>query len=103
MANRILEKCMTVGANPGYPECVNRFDLEYYLVESEMELDDPEHVRKVYGIEIVKRMDDGSVENGRFEGIYADKGRTRELIGILASNTVTPVTLPYILDDLLGE
>jgi len=102
MAEKTLEKCITVGVYPGHPEGKEGFKLEYYLIESEMEYDDPENVRTVYGIEVVKRMDGGSMEYSRFEGIYTDKGRTRELIGKLASNTVTPVSLPYILDDLLG-
>jgi hypothetical protein len=48
-------------------------------------------------------MDNGSIEQKKFEGIYTDKRRTKELIDVLAANTVTPVSLPYILDDLLSE
>ncbi|HOA56273.1 MAG: DUF6514 family protein [Acetivibrionales bacterium] len=102
MANRMLEKCIRVDEVVGDFGETGIFDLEYYLLENETDHDYPESVQTVYGIEIVKRLDDGSVENEKFEGVYVDKSKTRKLIDLLAANTVTPVSLPYILDDLLS-
>lgn len=102
MALRTLEKRIRVGGNEEHSGDMKSFELEYYLLESEADNDDAANNRTIYGIEIVKKTDGGCVENSRFEGIFTDKSRTRELIGTLASNTVTPVSLPYILDDLLG-
>jgi hypothetical protein len=103
MSNRMLEKSVNMGKNSEGAENLCSFELEYYLLESVMDHDDHECTRTVYGIEILKRMYDGSIENKKFEDIYTDKGKTRELISVLAANTVTPITLPYILDDLLSE
>ena len=103
MLNRVLEKYVKVAKDEKDTENTGWFELEYYLLESMPECGDPEFDRTAYGIEVIKRMDDGSLEQKKFEGIYTDKRRTQELIDILAANTVTPVSLPYILDDLLSE
>jgi hypothetical protein len=100
MANRFLEKCINVGSESESHETKSKFELEYYLIENE--LDDNGAIQKVYGIEIVKRMYDGSIENMRYEDIYTNKQKVHELIDVLAANIVTPLSLPYILDDLLG-
>jgi len=100
MANRFLEKCINVRNESENHEPKSKFELEYYLIENE--LDDNGAIQKVYGIEIVKRMYDGSIENMRYEDIYTNKQKVHELIDVLAANIVTPLSLPYILDDLLG-
>ena len=103
MLNRVLEKYVKVANDEEDTENADRFELEYYLLESGSDCGDPECGRTAYGIEIIKRMDNGSIEQKKFEGLYTDKRRTKELIDVLAANTVTPVSLPYILDDLLSE
>lgn len=102
MANRFLEKCISVENETPYHDQENKFELEYYLLESEMDDPDQGTIQTAYGVEIVKRMGDGSAENKRYEKIYTNRQKVLDLIGLLAANTVTPLSLPYILDDLLG-
>ena len=85
---------------------IKRINLKYYIVEAEFineELDNP---MKGYGIEIVKKEltndDTTSVESMLISNVYCNEKRTEELIDKLAYHTVTPLTLDYILDDMMG-
>ena len=77
-------------------------ELEYYLLESEINESETEETRNAYGIEIVKKSEDDTVEVQRYDDVCFTKEKTIGLIELLAKNAVTPVTFPYILDDLLG-
>jgi hypothetical protein len=77
--------------------------LEYYLLESE----DKEDYYCIedcagYGIEIVKIFKNKPVEKISFTNVTPNKEDAMDIIDILARNTVTPMELPYILDDLVG-
>ncbi len=102
MGGKFLEKRITIdlGEENKKPDCF--FELEYYLLESEINESEKEESRKVYGIEIVKKLQEESVEIQRYDDICFTREKTRGLIELLAKNAVTPVTLPYILDDMLG-
>lgn len=90
-------------------------DLDYYLLESERErqivkcIDEvtgnaitQKEICKSYGVEIVKRQSGAPDEKQRYEDVFQNKERTQKLIQMLADQTVTPSTLAYILDDLIG-
>ncbi len=102
MSSRFFEKSVQVDKGIQGCEQDNRFEIEYYLLESEMNDSDQGVLQKTYGIEITKKMNDGFTENKRIEGIYTSKRKVQELISLLAANSVTPLSLPYILDDILG-
>lgn len=80
----------------------NVLELEYYLVESDFKEEESSEMIKGYGIEIIKK------ENGVFQesiivkNIYCLRDNSESLVRKLLENTVTPVSLPYILDDLIG-
>jgi hypothetical protein len=83
-------------------EPVIPMELEYYLVESEnMEGDELEGLR-VYGVEIVKKAKGNSVERKSVRNLSCSRDGVRLLLHKLIANTVTPVGLPFILDDMLG-
>lgn len=75
------------------------FDLEYYLVESEEKVEDNEMV--VYGLEIIKKYGE-KTESKMIRNYSSSMENVRKLISELADHTVTPVSLPFVLDDILG-
>ncbi|NLY43173.1 MAG: hypothetical protein GX066_04230 [Clostridiaceae bacterium] len=81
-------------------------NLKYYIIEDEIVNEDFNHPIKGYGIEIVKKemtIDDTTIiESMQISNVYCSEKRTQELIDKLAYHTVTPVTLDYILEDIIG-
>lgn len=77
------------------------FELEYYITESKLEVNENSE-NQVYGIEIVKTLSSGIVEKSTIQDIYCKKEDAQVFAGILASNSVTPVSLGYIVEDFLG-
>jgi hypothetical protein len=102
MMSRFLEKRIEVGGqeipfNPG-----NALELEYYLIESEPAREDAGPGEKGYGIQIIKKENGVASESAIFRDIHHSRETAEKLVRLLADNTVTPVTLPYIIDDMLG-
>lgn len=77
-------------------------ELEYYLLESEMVDYEEMGGAKVYGLEIVKRVNETLVEEEIVENFSCCKENVKEILNKLARNAVTPMGLPFILDDMLG-
>lgn len=86
-----------------YNECIccgeKSMELEYYLTESSSAEDD-ECV--FYGVEIVKKHFGEVSERVMFRDIFNSREKTSDLIELLARNTVTPMSLATILDDILA-
>ncbi len=102
MVNRFLEKRVEVDFNDNTLKTGNSIELEYYLLECEnTELSDTE-VQKTYGVGIVKKHHGILNESKQFANIFNSRDQARSLIENLAQHTVTPTSLLYILDDLLG-
>lgn len=80
----------------------NKIVLEYYLIESE--IDDIEELKgmKTYGIEIVKKAENGEVETAMVRNIFNSITETTKVIKTMSNNNVTPISLNYILDDIVG-
>jgi len=78
-------------------------ELEYYLLESEIRGEEELDGRKVYGIEVVKRVNDVKVERKIIKDVSCFKESTLEILKRLAENSVTPVSLPFILEDMIGN
>ena len=102
MISKFLEKRVEFEYDGFLQKLRNTLELEYYLLESDcFEIEDCRS-QKTYGIEIVKKHQGILNERRKFENIFSTREKTKNLINLLAENTVTPATLPYILDDLLA-
>ena len=76
--------------------------VEYYTLETE-ENDESYNKKKPYGIEVVKKqIIDGSTyrEIKRVESIGCDSAQVERLLDLLHRNTVTPITVGDVLEDL---
>lgn len=102
MISRFLEKKVEIECDELHQRPSNKLELEYYLLEREGNKSGDNEPEKTYGIEILKKNDGVLNETKQFENIFNTREKTRGLVKLLAENTVTPETLPYILDDLLG-
>ena len=76
--------------------------LEYYLLESEIKEIDELKGQTAYGIEIVKKVNGENEEAKSFRNILCCEDSIRNLLNKLALNTVTPISLAYVLDDMIG-
>lgn len=117
MVSKFLEKQVEVILDGSSQRGENSMELEYYLLESDYTgcmgeqlsqpttgtRDEERKSQKAYGIEIVKKHLGIFNERRQFDNIFSTKEETRKLLDLLVENTVTPSTLPYILDDLLGQ
>lgn len=101
MVSKFLEKKVEIMLDELSPIAGNSLELEYYLLESEFT--EEEKAQKAYGVEIVKKQPGIPNERKQYKNIFNSREKTKNLVDLLAANTVTPSTLPYILDDLLGQ
>lgn len=76
-------------------------ELEYYLVESDADCMIEPGMGKKYGISIVKRVNDTCLEENSIYNCCSCVNETSIIINKLADNTVTPMGLEPVLDDLL--
>jgi hypothetical protein len=80
----------------------SKIQLEYYLIESEFSQSYDCCGDKVYGIEIVKKESDYHAESEIVRNLSNSKENTKGILSILAKNTVTPLELSSVLDDLMA-
>lgn len=97
MSNKYLERKVKL-----QKENAKQMELEYYLLESNVDSDNDMSFKKVYGIEIVKR-DNKKFEMKAVQTFSHCREKTINVLSKLANNTVTPLDLPFILDDILAE
>jgi len=102
MLCKSLEKIVKILPDEGAMEFENPMQLEYYLVESESTEDMEAHTDKVFGLEIIKKVGSVEVERKLIKNYSHSRQTTMNILKLLAENTVTPVSLPYILDDIIG-
>lgn len=102
MISKFLEKKVDLLTKDNELELKNPIYLEYFLVESHGSHCDGAEGKKAYGIEIVKSDGKGNYESEMVKNIYNCRESTRSLLDKLAENTVTPVCLLEILDDMIG-
>ncbi|MBR5156684.1 MAG: hypothetical protein IKW59_02840 [Clostridia bacterium] len=102
MANRKLYK--TVSVNSKSDAANYDFDLEYYILEKEIKLDGI--CVNTYGVEICKSLkdSDGVVhkEYRKVFDVFCTEKETKEILEKLARNTVTPISLLEVLENLIG-
>ena len=101
MVSKFLEKRVEVETGEDPQQNRNAMELEYYLLEIETDAGEQE-LKKAYGIEILKKQQGIHEEKKKYQDVFCSRERTKNLVEQLAENTVPPVTLPYILDDILG-
>ena len=80
--------------------CNNPMELEYYLLESSIDYQGELHGEKIYGIGVVKRISDICSEENIVLNFSTSVNETNKLVDKLADNTVTPIGLQPVIDDL---
>ncbi len=83
--------------NPG-----NHFQLEYYMTEEVCRDDGEINGQKVFGIKIVKKINNEKVEETKISNLSCYRDYVEDIVDRLSLNTVTPVGLHFIIDDMLG-
>lgn len=99
MICRFLEKRLEILERENSEISGNDLELEYYLIESEQAEFQTE---KEYGVEIVEKVEGCVVESKMYRNVFTSRDSALDLVKRLADLTVTPVTLPYVLDDIIG-
>ena len=82
------------------PDCP--IELEYYLAESENDLLNETCGDKIYGIGIIKKTGEECNEGMLITDFSSCITRTKEVLKKLASNSVTPVALHSVLEDIVN-
>lgn len=101
MISKFLEKRIEIIPQEITEDSGNPLELEYYLVECDSR-EDGNETQKGYGIEIIKKCNGIISESIFIRDIYTAREKSESLIRKLFVNSVTPVSLPYILDDIIG-
>lgn len=102
MVSKFLEKRVEIELEQFSTKPASLLELEYYLVETEVNSSEEKEAHLTYGVEIVKRHQGILNEKMKYSDLFQSKERTQNLINLLVRNTVTPIALPYVLDDFLG-
>ena len=100
MFNKRLENRIVLGKN-GHFYLKEPVVLEYYIVESKVDCRDYLAGRKVYGIGISKTSDNMCFEENLVYNFSCNYDKTKNVVDILAKNTVTPVELIPVLENIL--
>jgi len=103
MVNKYFKKRMDVSMKDYFMDFEEPISLEYYLLEYEENDNNSEFGACTgYGVEVVKILKNEPVESNSFNNITHCKETAVDIINVLARNTVTPVELPYVLDNIIG-
>ncbi len=101
MQNKYLEKVVSITS---YDDEVLQFpfNLEYYLIVSVTKDNQEQEGILEYGIEIVKKIGNEKIESGLIGNITSKRQTAVKLIQKFARNSVTPLSLSYVVDDFIG-
>ena len=81
------------------------FSLDYYILEKEVSIEGITVSR--FGLEIYKRAKrkngTGYAEYRKIFDLFATEQEAEEVLRLMARNTVTPISMKDILEDLLGS
>lgn len=102
MVKRTLERRLLVDSD-GETLLEKPIELEYYLVESHMDNFSLHDGNETYGLSISRRISENCFEEEVVENFSSCLNEARDIIEILAGNSVTPGSLMYVLDDILGS
>lgn len=101
MKKRCQEKVVLVTEDETRLKLKEPIVLEYYLVDRIIEDEDIKK-KRTYGVEIVKKIGNRCVEKELIHNITCDRKKAVELLNKCAENTVTPIGIRYIVDDMIG-
>jgi len=102
MIKKHLEKSFEINLEKENNERDNSILLEYYLIEDVITGFDELDGKTAYGIEIVKKPVGKNDETATVKNLSCCREKVIKILELLSRNTVTPVGMPYILDDMLG-
>ncbi|MCX8130220.1 MAG: DUF6514 family protein [Clostridia bacterium] len=102
MVNRLIEKRIELIPDEHIIGFKSPMKLEYYLIESKLDDMDELSGKKVYGIEIIKKVDGMKDEVKAVKNLSCNIEKTKDLFEKMVKNFVTPIGLPFILDDMIG-
>lgn len=102
MIKKLLEKKVEISTDENQILFNSPIKLEYYLLESELEQIDELKGIKVFGIEVIKKLHGVEDEIISYKDYSSNVFKTKDLLNILANNSVTPVGVSYVLEDIMG-
>lgn len=102
MIKRKLEKEVELLADENQKAFNIPIILEYYLLESEIDEITELKGNKVFGIEVIKKIKGINDEVISYKDISCSMEKTQNILNRLAINNVTPISFPYIIEDLIG-
>lgn len=98
---KLLERKLKLGGD-AEGKLENQTELEYYLTEDEADSDFELAGLTIYGVYVAKKVNSLYVEEEVIRDFSSCPETTRQLIVKLAENSVTPVGLKYVVEDLIG-
>ena len=102
MIKKLLEKEIEILADENQTLFNYPIKLEYYLLESKLEEIEELNGEKVFGIEVIKKVQGINDEVMSFKDFSCNFEVTKRILNTLANNSVTPIGLPYVLEDIMG-
>jgi hypothetical protein len=102
MKKRLKDK-ITLSPNENAINTENNINLEYYILESETEESNVFFGIRYYGVEIVKKHNQLEIEKNSIYNVCCNENNAHNLLNRLIVNKVTPIELPFVLDNILGE
>jgi hypothetical protein len=102
MIKKLLEKEVEVLTDENQILFNFPIKLEYYLLESECEEIEELKGEKIFGIEVIKKVEGIKEEVMSFKEFSSNFEVTKKILNTLAKNSVTPIELPYVLEDMIG-
>ena len=94
--NVAITDCITEGVTKEFP-----INLEYYKIRNKI----IQNEDKPYGIGIIKTHKDKTettIEKSEFSHIFKQEKEADNMLKLLLKNKVTPMSLRYILEDVVG-
>lgn len=101
MINKYLFKKINMTA-AGMSENEQTIELEYYLIESEIDYTPELSGKKVYGIGITKNLGNGCFEEAVVRNYSCSKSSANTVLSVISNNEVTPTGLTYVLEDIVS-
>ena len=108
MLQKNLYRVVNLKSNQLGQQIGNDFTLEYYILESDVNIPEEKMTTQVYGVEITKIFcnEDGKFkkETSTINDVCCSENKIKLIIDLLARNTVTPIALYDLIEDILeGE
>jgi len=102
MIKKYLQRKININTDITNEERNEKMEIEYYLLESDSSGSDAAYGQKVYGIEIIKKTEEDEIESEFVRNLSTSADRVNSILDKMVKNSVTPVALPFVLDDLIG-